>query len=145
MVTLTLDLRACSPDEGRALVAGLGLRTAPVGADSWFPAHAPLEDEALRSLLLARVAACSGAADPGRAYLDHHAALVAAAVEDAVARLRAVPPLHDAELRIGPRGLPEAIALGVDGWVAGADAEALRALAAERVDEHLAPLTARLG
>jgi hypothetical protein len=145
MVTVSLELRACSPDEGRALVAGLGLRTAPVDADSWFPAHAPLEDEPLLALLLARVAATTGAPNPERTYLDHHAALVATAVEDAVARLRAVPPLQGAELRFGARGLPEAIALGVDGWVTGPDVAGLRALAAERVDEHLAPLAARLG
>lgn len=145
MVSLTLELRACSPEEGRALVAGLGVRAAPVHADSWFPAHAPLEDEPLLSLLIARVAATTGALNPERDYLDHHAGLVAAAVEDAVARLRAVPPLHDAELRFGARGLPEAIALGVEGWVTGPDVPGLRALAAERVDEHLAPLVARLG
>jgi len=142
---VTLELTACSPEEGRALVAGLGLRAAPVADDAWFPAHAPLEDEPLLALLLARVAACTGATDPECTFLDHHAGLVAAAVEDAVARLRAVPPLHDAELRFGVRGLPEAIALGVDGWIAGPDAAALRALAAERVEAHLAPLAARLG
>lgn len=139
------DLRACTSDEAWALVTGLGARTAPVGDDAWFGAHEPLEDEPLLSLLLARVGAFGGAPDPARAYRDRHATLIRRTVDDAVARLAAVPPLDSAQLRFGARGLPEAVALGLDGWVTGPDAAALSALAAERVDQHLAPLTARLG
>lgn len=138
MVATTLALRDCAPTETDDLVAGLGLHRAPVAQDGWFGAHEPLEDEALLALLLARVHACTGAPDPLAAFHARHEALVRDAMERAVRRLGAVPSLDDAQLRFGARGLPEALALGVDGWVAGSDREALAHLAEARIREHLA-------
>lgn len=131
-------LRACAPEEAGDLIAGLGLPQAPVAGDAWFDAAAPFEDEALLSLLLARVRTCTGAADPQAAYAERHAALVHDAMDRAVRRLGAVPSLDDAQLRFGARGLPEALALGADGWVTGSDREALAELARERIAAHLA-------
>jgi hypothetical protein len=137
VVTTTALLRACAPEEAADLIAGLGLPCAPVADDAWFAARAPLEDEALLSLLLARVRACTGAADPRAAFAERHAALVCDAMDRAVRRLGAVPSLDDAQLRFGARGLPEALALSPDGWVTGSDRCALAELARWRIAAHL--------
>ena len=75
--------------------------------------------------------------DPRAAYDERHAALIGDAMDRAVRRLGAVPSLDDAQLRFGARGLPEALALGSDGWITGGDREALAELAHERIAQHL--------
>jgi hypothetical protein len=134
----TLPLRSCPAQDAAALLAGLGLAPVPVDAEGWFPADAPCEDPALLSLLLARVAAFGHPDDPLRAFRARHEALVRDVMDRAVRRLGVVPSLEGAQLRFGARGLPEAIALRLDDWVAGGDRETLAALAGERIDAHLA-------
>jgi hypothetical protein len=136
----TLELRACSPGEGEQLVAGLGLLAAPLSQDDWFAAHAVAEDEALRVLLLGRIAACAGAADPAATLLARHATLILDAVLEAAGRLGAVPTLDGAQVRFSALGLPIALALSPTGWTTGDDRPALHALATERIAAHLAVL-----
>jgi hypothetical protein len=140
MTPMTLELRACSRGEGGQLIAGLGLHAAPLRDDGWFAAHAVTEDEALRALLLGRVAVCAGAEDPAAALLQRQATLVRAVVHEAASRLGAVPSLDEAQVRFSALGLPDAIALSPEGWTTGHDRFALQALATERIDAHLAAL-----
>lgn len=144
MTPTTLELRACSAAEAQQLVAGLGLLAAPQHGDGWFAAHAVLEDDALLELLLSRIAACHGAADPRAALLDRHATVVRATLAEAAIRLGAVPALSGAHVRFSALGLPIALALPLDDWISGSDRVVLRRLAAERAESHLAPLRERL-
>jgi hypothetical protein len=145
MTPTTLELRACSLSEGAQLVAGLGLAAAPLPDDGWFAAHAVVEDEALRALLLSRVAACTGAPDPAQALLERNDELVRSAVLEAASRLGAVPSLRGAQVRFSALGLPAALALAPEGWTTGADRLALRSLAQERIASHRAALEGVLG
>lgn len=145
MTPMTLELRACSRGEGDQLIAGLGLHAAPRPDDGWFAAHAVAEDEALRTLLLGRVAVCADTDDPGAALLERQATLVRGVVHEAARRLGAVPSLDDAQVRFSAFGLPDALALSPNGWTTGHDRLALSALAEERVEAHLAALEQALG
>jgi hypothetical protein len=145
MMPMTLELRACSHGEGAQLIAGLGLHAAPRRGDGWFAAHAIAEDEALRTLLLGRVAVCVGTEDPAAALLARQATLVRGVLHDAASRLGAVPSLDDAQVRFSALGLPDALALSPEGWTTGSDRFALQTLATERIDAHLAALEEALG
>jgi hypothetical protein len=145
MTPTTLELRACSRSEGGQLVAGLGLPAAPLLLDGWFAAHAVVEDEALRALLLSRVTVSTGATNPAGTLRRRHATLVHDVVLEAATRLGAVPSLEGAQVRFSPLGLPDALALPTDGWTTGGDRLTLRTLAQERIDAHLAPLDGVLG